>query len=168
MKNTDEICFYLKGEERLRGNYDDGPARASTWTCRCTKLVSSIFNIRLSPDDNNYGTGSLTDLIPGGSTWWPLSVESFFSSPSFSSWQRLTHQNIDKAHSWMLQLGFFKRKRPEEADDVDFMVSANFEKVRLSDDLWSKWCQPVNSWHRLRKLNGDICEGPTGKSHHTR
>jgi len=35
----------------------------------------------------------------------------------------------------LAKLGFFKRKRPEEADDVDFMVSANFEKVRLSDDL---------------------------------
>jgi hypothetical protein len=32
------------------------------------------------------------------------------------------------------KLGFFKRKRPEE-DATDFMVSANFEKVRLSDDL---------------------------------
>jgi len=35
----------------------------------------------------------------------------------------------------LAKLGFFKRKRPDEAEDVDFMVSANFEKVRLSDDL---------------------------------
>ena len=32
------------------------------------------------------------------------------------------------------KLGFFKRKRPDD-DGINFMVSANFEKVRLSDDL---------------------------------
>ena len=33
----------------------------------------------------------------------------------------------------LTKLGFFKRKRPDD-DATDFMVSANFEKVRLSDD----------------------------------
>ena len=71
----------------------------------------------------------------------------------------------------MLQLGFFKRKRPEEAEDVDFMVSANFEKVRLSDDLWSKWSQAVDSWHFpsweknwWSNIDGSIQTGPIGKS----
>ena len=34
----------------------------------------------------------------------------------------------------LYKLGFFERKRPDD-DTTDFMVSANFEKVRLSEDL---------------------------------
>ena len=48
------LIFLFWGEERLRGNYDDGSARASTWTRRLTKLVSSIFNIRQKNYDGEF------------------------------------------------------------------------------------------------------------------
>ena len=50
--NIWNVLFW--GEERLRGNYDDGSARASTWTRRLTKLVSSIFNIRQKNYDGEF------------------------------------------------------------------------------------------------------------------
>ena len=145
LMNILNVIFW--GEERLRGNNDDGSARASTWTYRCTKLVCLtryFLNIGFSPGNYHDGVFNLFSVR------WIYLVAALCGILLLLTIVLILAKVVPseeycQTHSWMLQLGFFKRKRPEEADDVDFMVSANFEKVRLSDDLWSKWSQAVNS-----------------------
>ena len=169
------------GEERLRGNYDDGSSRAPAWTCRCTKLVCSTrYFPKFGLSSENYHDSEFNFFH----LRWIYLVAALCGILLLLTIVLILAKVVPsdeycQTHSWMLQLGFFKRKRPEEADDVDFMVSANFEKVRLSDDLWSKWLPGgqlltlPELWRcRLKKksnsvviCDGSIQTGPTGKSY---
>ena len=149
------------------------------WLCPSANLNLSPHQAGLFFFQNREKT--LIVLIPGGSTWWPLSVGSSFSSPSSSSSQRLFHQKtgilsnfILECYSWASSRENVQR-RPTMSTSWCRQTLRKFGWATICDQ---SDCQAVNSWRflscdaeNLKKSNsmkicdGSIQTGPIGKSY---